>query len=210
VTEFDLSRQFEGVEPANGTARPLVSDEPGSSDAPASSTTASTDLGNFRALFEGHFAYVWHTLRRLGVAERDLEDLAHDVFLEVYRARERYEAARPLRAWLFGFAFRIAAHDRRRARHRYETLEGPRERADDSPTALDRVLASEALDVAHRALEALEIQRRAVFVMHEVDGFSMPEVAEALAIPLNTAYSRLRLARKEFHERVERLRARQR
>ena len=210
MTEFDLSRQFEGVEPADATARPMVSDQTSPSEAGTTDAGASAILGDFRALFEGHFAYVWHTLRRLGVAERDLEDLAHDVFLEVYRTRERYEAARPLRAWLFGFAFRIAAHDRRRARHRCETLEEPRERADDAPTALDRVLASEALDVAHRALEALEIQRRAVFVMHEVDGFSIPEVAEALAIPLNTAYSRLRLARKEFHERVERLRARQR
>jgi RNA polymerase sigma-70 factor (ECF subfamily) len=69
------------------------------------------------------------------------------------------------------------------------------------------VLDTEALGVAHRALEAMEIDRRAVFLMHEVDGFSIPEVAEALAVPLNTAYSRLRLARDEFRERVRRLRS---
>ena len=53
----------------------------------------------------------------------------------------------------------------------------------------------------------MEIERRAVFLMHEVDGFSIPEVAEVLAVPLNTAYSRLRLARDEFRERVRRLRS---
>jgi RNA polymerase sigma-70 factor (ECF subfamily) len=83
------------------------------------------------------------------------------------------------------------------------------ETLDAAPTALERVIASEALGVAHAALEAVELNRRAVFLMHEVDGFSIPEVSEALSIPLNTAYSRLRLARQEFRERVRRLRSTQ-
>ncbi len=210
MTELGRSPQFKGVEPADATARPRGLDEPNPSQPGPSGTEETGDFTDFRALFERHFAYVWHALRRLGVPERDLEDLAHDVLLEVYRTRDRYDPARPIRAWLFGFAFRLAAHHRRRARNRFETLEESGERADGSPSALERVLASEALDVAHRALEALELERRAVFVMHEVDGFSIPEVAHALGVPLNTAYSRLRLAREEFRERVRMLRARER
>jgi RNA polymerase sigma-70 factor (ECF subfamily) len=53
-----------------------------------------------------------------------------------------------------------------------------------------------------RALGALDLDRRAVFVMHELEGQAVPEIARALAIPLNTAYSRLRLARRDFVDAV--------
>jgi RNA polymerase sigma-70 factor (ECF subfamily) len=206
VTESARSPQFQGVEPLDATGRAVPSPE---AEAPASAPLATPGFPEFRTLFADYFPYVWHSLRRLGVPDRDLEDLAHDVFLEVYRGRDRYDPARPVRAWLFGFAFRKASHYRRRARHRYEVQGETDERAEAAPTALERVITTEALGVAHTALEALEIDRRAVFLMHEVDGISIPEVAEALGIPLNTAYSRLRLARRDFRKRVSRLRARQ-
>jgi RNA polymerase sigma-70 factor (ECF subfamily) len=205
VTESARSAQFQGVDPLDATGRALPSPEAQVSTCVPSATPS---LPEFRRLFAEHFAYVWHALRRLGVPDRDLEDLAHDVFLEVYRGRDRYDPARPLRAWLFGFAFRKASHYRRRARHRYEVQGDTDERAEAAPTALERVITTEALGVAHAALEALEIDRRAVFLMHEVDGIPIPEVAEALGIPLNTAYSRLRLARRDFRKHALRLRAR--
>jgi RNA polymerase sigma-70 factor, ECF subfamily len=163
--------------------------------------------GEFRALFELYFRYVWHTLARLGVPARDLEDVTHDVFLEIHRHLSDFDPTRSLRPWIFAFAFRVGSHYRRRARHRYETL-GDAEAFDGAPSALERVLTSETLEVAHAALGAIEVERRAVLLLHDVDGCSMPEVAEALGVPLNTAYSRLRLARKEFRERVARLRLR--
>jgi RNA polymerase sigma-70 factor, ECF subfamily len=205
VTESRGSQQWHDVKPANAMARQEPPREP-PDDSGEKTLGEAVSPFEFRAAFEQHFAYVWHTLRRLGIRERDLDDVAHDVFFEVYRARDRYDPTRALRAWLFGFAFRIAARHRRRASHRLEVLDEASERPDDAPTALEHVLDTEALGVAHRALEAMEIDRRAVFLMHEVDGFSIPEVAEALSIPLNTAYSRLRLARDEFRKRVRRLR----
>jgi RNA polymerase sigma-70 factor (ECF subfamily) len=174
---------------------------------PAVALSAEDGPLAFRPLFDQHFSYVWHALRRLGVAQRDLEDLAHDVFIEVYRTRHRYDPTHPIRAWLFGFAFRLASNYRRRARQRYEVFVDPADCADAAPSPLESAVTSEALSLAHRALEALEMDRRAVFLMHEVDGFSIPEVAHALAIPLNTAYSRLRLARRDFLEQVGQVRA---
>jgi RNA polymerase sigma-70 factor (ECF subfamily) len=207
LTESGGSRQLHDVKPADATARTRHKVD---ADATASAPVEPAESLDFRALFEQHFAYVWHTLRRLGVRERDLEDVAHDVFVEVFRARDRYDPARPLRAWLFGFTFRIAAGHRRRASHRLEVLDGEPERPARAPTALERLIDGQALGAAHRALEAIDLDRRAVFLMHEVDGFSIREVAEVLSIPLNTAYSRLRLAREEFRERIRRLRSRER
>ena len=56
-----------------------------------------------------------------------------------------------------------------------------------------------------KALDALDLDKRAVLVMHELDGVAIPDVAMALSIPLNTAYSRLRLARRDFEKAVSEL-----
>ena len=161
---------------------------------------------DFRSIFGAHSAYVWHSLQRLGIAKADLEDLTHDVFLQVYRQLEQYDQSRPIRPWLFAFAFRKASEHRRKARVRLEVIMGGTDSEDPAPTALDRVLQQEALDLGHRALAEVDIEQRAVFVLHELDGVSMPEIASALGVALNTAYSRLRLARAAFAKAVRRLR----
>jgi RNA polymerase sigma-70 factor, ECF subfamily len=163
---------------------------------------------DFPALFAAHFDYVWYALRRLGVRHADLEDVTHDVFVAVYRKLPEFDSARPLRPWLFGFAFRHASDYRQLARHRYDHSASAEERGDPHPSALERAIQNEALRVAQAALESLELGRRAVFILHELDDCPMPEVARTLEIPLNTAYSRLRLARAELADRARRLRLR--
>lgn len=76
--------------------------------------------------------------------------------------------------------------------------------ASNDPTALERVIQGEALALAQAALDTLDLEKRAVFILHEIDGYSMPEVSLALEIPLNTAYSRLRLARTRFAAALKR------
>jgi RNA polymerase sigma-70 factor (ECF subfamily) len=161
---------------------------------------------DFPALFAAHFDYVWYALRRLGVREADLEDVTHDVFVAVFRKLDQYDAERPLRPWLFGFAFRYASDYRDLARHRFEVTADAPERQDERPDALEHALKNEALAIAQRALDTLELDRRAVFILHELDECPMPEVSRALGIPLNTAYSRLRLARADLARAVRRLR----
>ena len=162
---------------------------------------------DFSAIFSAEFDYVWHTLRRLGVRSADLEDLTHDVFLAVYRRRDDYETNRPLRPWLFGFAFRIASSYRSRARFRLELSAERREFETPERNAYEEASLRERVDLAFRALAELELDRRAVFILHELDEFAMPEVAAALEIPLNTAYSRLRLARTDLAATVRRMRS---
>ncbi len=152
---------------------------------------------DFRSIFDREFSYVWTSLRRLGVAPRDLEDVTHDVFVEVFRNLARYDAARPLRPWLFAFAFRFASDYRRLARHRVEVFEEPAGTSADPP-ADDVVAARELRAVITKALDSIELVRRGVFILHELDARPMAEIAETLGIPLNTAYSRLRVAREEF------------
>ena len=63
---------------------------------------------DFRKLFDAESAYVWKTLRRLGVAPSDIEDVASNVWLVVHRRLDSYDGTKPLRPWLFGIAFRVA------------------------------------------------------------------------------------------------------
>jgi RNA polymerase sigma-70 factor, ECF subfamily len=163
---------------------------------------------DFADLFEREFDYVWFTLRRFGVPERDLEDVAHDLFIHVHRHFAEFDPARPVRPWLFGFAYRIASDYRRLARHRLETLEERVEATDPAPSPAEHLVARQRVELAWEALEELEVDRRAVFLLHEIEGLPIREVSEILEVPLNTAYSRLRLAREQLAKALRRLHAR--
>lgn len=157
----------------------------------------------FHAIYEEALGYVWNTLRRLGVPERHLEDVTHDVFVVVFRKLGDFDDSLPLRPWLFGIAFNTASDFRRKAVHRREILStvpmAPVGEADDQGSSLDEeVFTREIQTMALKVLHGIEPERAAVLILHDIDGYSIPEVARSLGIPLNTAYSRLRLARRDF------------
>jgi RNA polymerase sigma-70 factor (ECF subfamily) len=186
VTDLAGCAQYEGVSEPVTVATPLSAAE-------------------FPAVYAAELGYVWHALRRLGVQERDLEDLCHDVFVVVFRNLTVYDTRRPIRPWLFGIAFRVASDYRRSARQRREIPGTTRELTCPAPPADEVMLRRERQRLVARALDDLELDRRAVFVMHDIDGHVMPDIAAALGIPLNTAYSRLRLARVDFAAAVKRV-----
>jgi RNA polymerase sigma-70 factor, ECF subfamily len=159
---------------------------------------ASGKSGDHPALeaFQGEVDYIMRTFRRLGVSPNDVEDLAHEVFLILYQGWDRYDPARPFRAYVFGIAFRVACnHNRKRKREiRYAVME----------TSDDRFLPDQELEARQvralvlRALKRVPMQRRAVLIMHDIDMLPMADVAANLSIYRFTGYSRLHKARKEF------------
>ena len=160
----------------------------------------------FRAVFDAECGYVWTTLRRLGVAERDVEDVAHETFLRVAAHLHEYDPARPLRAWLFVFALRMARDYRRLARHRHEMVGETHDTPASAGTLPDEAVASrETHDLVMRALDALDWDKLVVFVACELEEREVADVAASLGIPRNTAASRLRLARGEFTTTIRRL-----
>jgi RNA polymerase sigma-70 factor (ECF subfamily) len=161
---------------------------------------------DFRAVFEAECAYVWTTLRRMGVAERDVEDVAHETFLRVAAHLPDYDPGRPLRPWLFVFAMRMARDYRRLARHRREVVGVADESAPAAGARPDDALeAREAHALVMRALDALDWDKRVVFVACAIEEREVAEVAASLGIPRNTVASRLRSARGEFTAAVRRL-----
>ena len=146
--------------------------------------------------FEHEFDYLIRTLRRLGVSPNDLEDLAHEVFLILYQSWEKYDAARPLRAYIFGIAFRVASNYIRKRKR--EILYAVVETSDCGLQPDQALDANQVRALVLSALKRVPMQRRAVLIMHDIDKLPMGEIAANLSIYQFTGYSRLRKARKEF------------
>ncbi len=162
----------------------------------------------FEAVYDEHLSYVWHTLRRLGAPDREREDLAHDVFMVVHRRLHTFDPSRALKPWLFGIAFRVMSDHRRRARVQREVLdEAPDQRPHAAPSAEAALIADDRRRLVLAALAELPLERRAVFVLYELDDAPMREIADNLDLPVNTCYSHLRRARRDFADAVARLRA---
>ena len=157
---------------------------------------------DFSALYEAHFDFVWNTLRRLGVADAHREDVAHEVFVTAWKKLGDYDPGRPLKPWLFGIAFRLASDFRARAVHQREVSDEGADAVDEARSPEGAVEQSQAQALVRAALAAIPVERRAVFVMHELEGLSIPEVAEAMEIPLNTAASRYRYGLDKLRARL--------
>lgn len=165
-----------------------------------SSAAAKPDEGRHPWLtaYETELDYLYRSLRRLGVALSEIDDVAHEVYLVLQRVWPQYDRTRRFRPFLFGIAFRVASSYQRRT-HR----EVPFAIVDTEDLAArpDRVLeAKQARAAVLGALAKIPLPRRAVLVMHDIDEVAIREVASVLHIPLFTAYSRLRKARKELEQ----------
>jgi RNA polymerase sigma-70 factor (ECF subfamily) len=157
----------------------------------------------FRLLYERQVDFVWRNLRRLGVDEGDVEDRTQEVFVVAHRRFDEFEdRGHGPRAWLFQIVLRVASDARRHRRRHPEDPDGGTAmgRASVAPPQADEVIRHEALARLDAALERIDVGRRAVLVMHEIEEMTAPEIAQALGIPLNTVYSRLRVARQELEE----------
>lgn len=149
-----------------------------------------------------HFSLVWRSLRRFGVEEHAVDDAAQHVFLTLAERLPDVEEGRE-RSFLIGSCLRVAANARRRRSRSPETpsdqLEEHAIQAPDPEELLQKKQRRAALD---RALDELPIDQRSVFVLFELEGLSLPEIAELIQIPLGTATSRLRRARLRFEKWV--------
>jgi RNA polymerase sigma-70 factor, ECF subfamily len=161
----------------------------------------------FRTLYDEQVAFVWRNLRRLGVAPADVEDRVQEVFVVAHRRLPGYEErGHGPRAWLFQIVLRVASEWRRHKRRHPEDTDGgaAQELERIEPEQSDLVARREALDQLDVALATLDVDKRAVIVLHEIEEMTAPEIAHVLAIPLNTVYSRLRVARGELEQALRR------
>lgn len=162
----------------------------------------------FRVLYETHAAFVWRNLRRLGVSDADVEDKVQEVFVVAHRRWQEFvDRGHGPRAWLFQIVLRVASDARRhRRRHPVDPDGGIAQgRESIEPMQQANIDRRQQLELLDRALSSIEMGRRAVLVLHEIEQMSAPEIGRALDLPVNTVYSRLRVARSELEQAFRRL-----
>jgi RNA polymerase sigma-70 factor (ECF subfamily) len=168
----------------------------------------------FAEIYDAHFTFVWRSARRLGTPEPNLDDVVQEIFVVAFRRQDEFEGRSSVKTWLYGIVFNVVrAHRRELAQKHPQVIDGER-RADpgllvdgaDGP--LELASKSEAARVIDRFLDSLDDDRRAVFVLAELEQLTAPEIAAVVGAPLNTVYSRLRLARVDFAKAISRHRAR--
>jgi RNA polymerase sigma-70 factor (ECF subfamily) len=158
-----------------------------------------------------HAEFVWLTLQRLGVRDADVEDALQEVFVVVHKRLNSFDGAARVTTWLFGICLRVASAYRRKAHRRREEsvarmpeVATPDERSPEE-TAVTRQAQARLL----AALDDMDLDKRAIFVMFEIDELPCEEIAEMLSLPVGTVYSRLHAARQAFRRTLGRLQARE-
>jgi RNA polymerase sigma-70 factor (ECF subfamily) len=172
------------------------------------SQEATTKVRDFEAIYREHHATIWRFLLHLGVRESDVPDVTHNVFLIAHKKLDEFEHRSSMRTWLCGIALRVGRDFMRSAAVRLEVSAGDalgadRPGADDS---VEQLLQKRQLALAMRLLDALPTEQREVFVLHELEQMTGPEIAELMATPVATVRSRLKRARDSFSARLAELR----
>lgn len=155
------------------------------------------------AAFQSELDYIFASLRRLGVAPADREDVAQEIFLALRASWSKFDRERRLRPYLFAITFRISAAYRRK--HGRQVPADLSDLLDWSPSPEDLLESVEVARILQAALRAVPLSRRAVLIMHHLDEVPVAELARSLSIPLFTAYSRLRKAHRELEQALVRL-----
>jgi RNA polymerase sigma-70 factor (ECF subfamily) len=160
------------------------------------------------ALVRAEFAYVWRLCRRLGLPEGDADDAAQQVFLTAARRLSDVRQGSE-RAFLYGVAVNVSAKWRQTHARRRETFDASFESIEAGlPSAEDLLTEESERRLLDALLDTMPHDLRTVFVLHEIEQQTAPQIAEVLGVPLGTARSRLRRAREDFAARLARFRAR--
>jgi RNA polymerase sigma-70 factor (ECF subfamily) len=150
-------------------------------------------------LFREHARFVASFLRRLGTPSGDIDDLVQEVFLIAHRKGGFVPGTGGPRSWLGAIALRVASTSKRsRGRRREDPLEDADLDLLTTPGQAASVEARQLLGRVQQALETLDLEHRAAFVLYEIEGEACESIAASLGIPLGTVYSRLHNGRRRF------------
>jgi RNA polymerase sigma-70 factor (ECF subfamily) len=148
-------------------------------------------------LYDRHSPSVHRFISALGIPLEEREDAAQDVFVAVYRSLARFRGEAQLSTWIYRIAARHAVRLGRRRRVR-EFLSALALREPPPPPAADPSERATHLHLLDRMLKKLNPKKRSVFVLFEIEGLRVDEIARVVGCPENTVWSRLHHARAEM------------
>jgi RNA polymerase sigma-70 factor, ECF subfamily len=174
---------------------------------------SQTQVPAFATVYRDHLAFVFRSARALGVRPEAVDDVVQEVFVVVHRRLDSFDGRAKPKTWISRILLNVVQHHRRTLARK-----SPRARAGDEPGDPDELPAGgpnpceafvlgERSQIVQRLLDSIDEDKREMLVLAEIEELPVPEIAEILGLKLNTAYSRLRLARRAFDDAVARARA---
>lgn len=151
-------------------------------------------------IYRDHHAFVWRIVRRLGVPDAGVDDAVQEVFVVLHRRRRELDFSGSIRGLLYGIARRVAKRSRDKAAAAAQLRVVGSATARENPE--DDAATRQKAAVLQAALDALDEGKRMTFVLADIEGLTIPEVAAAMEVNVNTCYARLRVARARLGEAV--------
>ena len=156
---------------------------------------------DFRAFYDLWFEDVARWIRALGGPAADRDDIVQEVFLVVRRRLGAFDGVNPA-GWLYRITRRQVRDFRRRTwvkhiftRRRVEDPDGLQCAGGGPAAGLER---REDQRILQTILGKIREERRLTFVLFELEGLAGDEIARIQSVPLNTVWTRLYHARKDF------------
>jgi RNA polymerase sigma-70 factor (ECF subfamily) len=177
----------------------------------AVSAENSPDPLQFDDVYNDNFAFVWRVIRRQGVEPQFIDDVCQEVFIVIHRRLPEFEQRAKVRTWIYQIVTNVVRNQRRtqqrksvQARSQGDVLD-PDELTGNEPSPEVGTTHRQAADVAREILMDMNEKQRMAFILVELEGMSLQEVADATEESFHTIRSRLRTARAEFQRHARRL-----
>jgi RNA polymerase sigma-70 factor (ECF subfamily) len=174
---------------------------------PGGAAAEPVDRPDFESVYEHNFDFVWRSVAYRGVPAALMDDVVQEVFLVVHRKLPEFEGRSTLRTWLTGIIRKVARDQLRKKSHLPSGDELDVETQSAAPSPVEVLERRRAADTLEEILERMSEDQREAFVLLEIEGMSGKEIAEAVGVPENTVWSRVRAARGIFNAGLARLKA---
>jgi RNA polymerase sigma-70 factor, ECF subfamily len=166
-------------------------------------------FNNYKDRLIGVFTHMLH--------DQDMaEDLAHEVFLRVFRSRDRYQPTAKFSTWLFRIANNLASNHRRNRGRRKEVPLDIRDTGTFSNRPEEQLLAEksgmmptrqadkrELQDIVRQAMSTLNERQRMAVMLHKFEGMSYADIGQSMELTVTAVKSLLSRARENLREALE-------
>lgn len=164
---------------------------------------AKGDRAAVRLLFMRHHARIYRFVARQTGSEMMADDVANEVFLELWRQAPAFEGRSEVSTWLLGIARFKALSALRRRKEEWIDDEDAAAIADEADTPEVAAMKEDKGTALRRMVDALPEEHRAVIDLAYYHGQSVAEIGEVLSIPVATVKTRMFYARKKLGEALK-------
>lgn len=165
------------------------------------------DVAAFRLLYDRHFDFVTRQVGRVmgphfGRVGGEREDVVQEVFVQIFRSLHSYRSESKFTTWVYRVAYNVTISHLRKTPRTVELADW-RALREPSASAWNKLEARDMCRVLYAALEQVPEDQRECFLLFEVEGMKLREIAEFTGESINTIAARVRRTRERLQQVLE-------